>query len=141
MLFDDLIDIFLIHVGIPDIFRIHDDNGTFVASVEATRVVNSYPPAFTIQFECFDTGLGVVSHGLCTEIITALFTGFSLVHAEKYMLLVVAHINTREWKSNNYIEIEAELLAVQVPAGYAGGREQMGQIQRKPASSQLYFGP
>ncbi len=91
MFFDDLVNIFFIHIRIPDVFGIDNDNRTFVAAIKTTRIVNPYPPAFAIELEGLDSLLGIITHGLSAMIVTTRGSRLALVYAEKYMSQVVAH--------------------------------------------------
>ena len=51
MFFDDLVNIFFVHIRVPDILGIDNDNRTFVAAIETTRIINPYPPALAIELE------------------------------------------------------------------------------------------
>ena len=68
MFFDDLVNIFFVHIRVPDIFGIDNDNRTFVAAIETTRIINPYPPALAIELEGLDSLLGVITHGLSAMI-------------------------------------------------------------------------
>jgi hypothetical protein len=91
MLLDDLIDIFLVHVGVPHVFRVDDQNGTLVASVETPRIIDTYSLRLAVQFERLDTRFSVIPHGLRAVVIATDRSGFTLVHTEKYMPMIVAH--------------------------------------------------
>ena len=91
MLFDDLVNIFFVHICVPDFFRIDNDNRAFVAAIEATRIVNPYSPVLAVEPEGLDSLLGVITHGLSAMIVTAHGSRFTLVYTEKYMPQVVAH--------------------------------------------------
>jgi hypothetical protein len=91
MLLDDFIDIFLIHIRVPDIFRIHHDDGTLVATVKAPGIVDPYSFCLAVQPERLHTGFSIIPHGLGPMIITANGPWFPLIHTEKYMALIVAH--------------------------------------------------
>jgi len=40
MLIDDFVDVFLIHIGVPDLFRINDHHGPLLAAIQATGLVD-----------------------------------------------------------------------------------------------------
>lgn len=42
MFFDDLVNIFFIHVGIPNFFWVDHDHRTFIASIKAARHVDPH---------------------------------------------------------------------------------------------------
>jgi hypothetical protein len=91
MLFDDLVNIFFVHIRVPDLFGIDNDNRAFVAAIETTCIVDPYPPALAIEPEGLDSLLGVVTHELGAMIVTARGSRFTLVYTEEYMPQVVAH--------------------------------------------------
>ena len=62
MLFDDLVNIFFVHIRVPDFFGINHDNGTFIAAVETTGIVNPYPPALLSSLRAL-TRPCVITHG------------------------------------------------------------------------------
>jgi hypothetical protein len=95
MLLDDLVAIFLGHLRVSDVFRVNHDNGTLIATVEAAGIVNPYSLILAVEFERFNTFFGVITHGLGSKIIAAQCSRFTLVHAKKYMPLVVAHESFR----------------------------------------------
>jgi hypothetical protein len=88
---DDFVYVFFIHIGVPDIFRIDNDDRPFIATVKASRAVDAYSFTFAVEPQCFDTFLGVIAHSLRIMIITAQRSCLALVYAEKYMPQVVAH--------------------------------------------------
>jgi hypothetical protein len=91
MLLDDFIDVFLIHIRVPDIFRIDHDDRALIATVEASRIIDPYPPGLAVQPEGLDARFSIVPHGLGSVIITADGARLPLIYAEKYMALIVAH--------------------------------------------------
>lgn len=91
VLFNDLVNVFFIHIRVPDIFRINHNNRTFITTVKASRIVDPYSLALAVESQRLDTLLGVIAYGLGTMIVTAHCSRFSLVDAEKNMPLVVAH--------------------------------------------------
>jgi len=91
MLIDDFVDIGMIHVLIPGFFRIDDEHGSILATVQASRRVdtNLTRPTDT-QF--LAALLGVVTQLLGAAVIAGLAPIITLVGAEKDVVLVVAHI-------------------------------------------------
>jgi hypothetical protein len=53
MAVDDLVDVVLIDIGVPDAFGIDDDARTFLASIKTSRLVDSNL-AFAVQIERFN---------------------------------------------------------------------------------------
>lgn len=94
MFLNYFVDVFLIYIRIPDIFRIDHNNWTLVAAIKTARGVDPYSFALAVEFQRLDTFLGVITHCLSTVIVTAHRSRFALVDAEKYMPLVVAHKKT-----------------------------------------------
>src|ERR1043165_1598469 len=60
VLLDDLVDVGAVDVRVPDAFRVHHDAGTFLATVEAARLVDAHL-AFARQAELLDARLGIVA--------------------------------------------------------------------------------
>ena len=91
MFLNDFVDVFLVHIGVPDVFRINDNDGTFIAAVKATCIVDAYSLALAIEPKRFDAAFCIVAHGLRAMVVTADRPVFALVDTEKYMPLIVAH--------------------------------------------------
>ena len=49
VLLDDLVDILLVNVGVPDIFGVDHNHRPLVASVEAARIIDSYPVSLAVE--------------------------------------------------------------------------------------------
>jgi hypothetical protein len=93
MLFDDFKDVFRIHIPVPDIFRIHHDDGAFVATIKASRIIDPYPLGLAVQPERLHASFGIIPHSLGPMIVTADGVWFSLIYTEKYVALIIAHRN------------------------------------------------
>ena len=97
MLIDDLIDIFLINIGIPGSLRINHHDGTLFAAIEASGFVDSY---FTlaVQVELFHAFLRVFLCFFCAAIGATGATIIALIDAEKNVMLIeggIAHGNRK----------------------------------------------
>src|SRR4051812_24653057 len=90
MLLDDLVDVGLVHVGVPDLLRIHHDAGAFLAAVEAAGLVDAHG-ARARKAELLDALLGVVAQRARALVVAAGLAVLALVAAEEYVLVVVAH--------------------------------------------------
>ena len=87
---DDLVDVVLIDVRVPDAFRIHHDTRPLVATVEAARLVDP-DLAFTVQAHLLDPRLRMLLHFRCAMTAAAGSALFALVQAKEHVTLVVAH--------------------------------------------------
>ena len=90
MLLDDLLDVFLVNIVVPDFFRIDDDHRTLIATIHAAGLVDP-DLATAFQFELADAILGI---GLClagAHIVAAAFALATLVATEKNVMFVIAH--------------------------------------------------
>src|SRR5262245_31572342 len=110
MLLDDLVDVGAVDVGVPDRLRVDHDAGSFLAPVQATRLVDAHL-AGTGEAQLLHALLGVVAHVLRALVGAAGLAVGALVAAEEDVSLVVAH------------------------AGNAEGRPGAAIIPRGPASS------
>src|SRR5262245_18961623 len=70
VLLDDLVDVGLVDIGVPDRVRVDDDAGTLLAAIEAARLVDAHL-AFTGHAERLDAALGVVAHGRGALVVAA----------------------------------------------------------------------
>src|SRR5574340_1670286 len=82
---EDLVEVGLVHVGIPDAFRIHDQQRTFVAAVEAAGAVDA-ALAFAVEIGELDLFLQVVADLLDASSAAAFGAVVALVGAEKNMV-------------------------------------------------------
>src|SRR5665811_776027 len=96
MLFDDLIEIAFIHVGVPSALGIDHDDRTFVAAIHASGGVDADVVLLVGNAEFLDLVLHVIARLLRTVIVAAGFTAFALVGAEKNMLVVKAHVRLQK---------------------------------------------
>jgi hypothetical protein len=90
MFLNDFLDVFLVNIGVPDGFRIHDHDRPLIAAVEATGLVD---PHLTrpLQLELGNAVFGISLHLGGAKGIATAFTGFALVAAEKNVMFEMAH--------------------------------------------------
>ena len=91
---DDFIDIFAIDVGVPDLFRIDHDHGAKFTAVKAARGIDPDLPGAR-QAQLLDTLLGVIANLRRIALRAALLAAFAHVGAEKYVILVIRHVQLR----------------------------------------------
>lgn len=88
MLLDDLVDIALTGVAVPDPFGIDDNRRPLAAAIEATGLV--YPHlAAPVEPERLDPRLGVVAHCHSPLVGAARLAVVALVDAEEYVIAVI----------------------------------------------------
>src|SRR3569623_849531 len=85
---EDFVDVGFVLIGIPDAFRVHDQQRALVAAVETTGAVDT-APAFAIEMGVLDLFLQVVAHLLAAGRAAAFCAVVTLVGAEENMVLVV----------------------------------------------------
>src|SRR5437763_10558450 len=90
MLADYFVHILLVHVRIPNLFRIHDDDRTLLAAIQAAGHVDARL-AFTRQTQCFHFAFRILAHFGGAMIVAAGLALFALIAAEKDVMLVIAH--------------------------------------------------
>src|SRR5687767_8411728 len=90
VLFDDLVDVRLVDVGVPDRVGIDDHAGAFLAAVEAARLVHAHL-ARARQAERLDAALGILAHARRALVVAAGAAAVALVAAEENVSLVVRH--------------------------------------------------
>src|SRR5581483_2548035 len=90
MLLDDLLDVFLVDVGVPDAFGIDDDARALFAAIEAAGLVDAHV-AGPRELELLHALLRVVAHaGGALVVAAGAIAGRALVAAEKDVIAVVA---------------------------------------------------
>src|SRR5690606_18127172 len=89
---DDVIDIALVDIGVPDAFRVDDHDRPFLAAVQAAGLVDAHL-ACSRESQLLDALLRIFLHGLCIAVgaTGAIGPGRALVQTEKYVVTVVAH--------------------------------------------------
>jgi len=90
---DNFINIFLIDVGVPDFFRVDDDDWAFIATIKAAGIIDT-DFSFAGQPEFLDTLLGVVAHFLGVMIVAAACAIGALVDTKENVMLIVTHAFT-----------------------------------------------
>src|ERR1043166_1865895 len=91
MLLDDLLDVFLVDVGVPGPFRIDDDARSFLAAIEAARLVDANV-ARSGELQLLDPLLRVAAHARRALVVAAgAIARRALVAAEEHVIAVVAH--------------------------------------------------
>jgi len=91
VLIDDFVDIGMIDVLVPGLFRIDDQHGPILAAVQAACGVDA-DLSWPANPQLLAALLGVVAQFLGAAVITGLAPVIALVGAEKDVVLVVAHI-------------------------------------------------
>jgi len=91
MLFDDLVEIAFIHVGVPGTFGIYHDDRPLIAAIHASGGVDADIVLLVGNSEFLDLVLHVVARFLRTVIIAASAAVLPLVGAEKNMFVIKAH--------------------------------------------------
>ena len=90
VLFNNLIDIFPIYIGIPDRFRVNSDHRALRTAVQTAGSINPHP-ALAGKAQFLATLLGIIAQLLRTKAL-ATFTAISpQVCAKKDMVLVIGH--------------------------------------------------
>ena len=87
---NDLIQIRLILIGIPDTIGIDHRNRPLITTVEATGPVHAHP-ALPGNPQFFGLFLGIRAQLISTVLLTAIPV-LTLIHAHKKMTLVIRHI-------------------------------------------------
>jgi len=90
VLFDDLIQIIIINIGVPRLFGVNHHHRTLLATVQTTGVIDAYL-ALATQAELFAALFYVIAGFLCAALITGLALATSQVGTEKHMVLVIGH--------------------------------------------------
>src|SRR5512146_3120646 len=79
---EDFVDVGLVHIGIPDAVRVHDQQRALVAAVEAAGAVDA-AFALAVEVGVLDLLLQVIAHLLPAGRTAALSAVVALVGAEK----------------------------------------------------------
>jgi hypothetical protein len=96
MLFDDFIEIGLIHIGVPGGFRINHDDRPFVATIHAPGGINADIVIGFGNAKFLDLVLHVVACPLGSKIAATIAAVLPLIGTEKYMLVEITHCSTPE---------------------------------------------
>jgi hypothetical protein len=90
VLLDDFVDIFPIHVGVPDAFRVDDDYRPFLAAVKTSCRVDPDTPLVR-KSQCLAALLGIVTHGLRIKALSTCAAIRALVDTEKNVITIIVH--------------------------------------------------
>jgi len=90
MLFDDLIHIFAINIGVPDVIRVNHDDWTLGAAIQAACCVDSYF-ACAGQAHVLYFSLGVSAYLAGIALLTTGLATFTLIGAKKYVIFIKSH--------------------------------------------------
>src|SRR5262245_47227900 len=101
MLLDDLVDIRAVDVGVPDRLGIDHDAGSFLAAVQAPRLVDAHL-ARPGETQLLDALLRVVAHAARALVVAAGLAVLALVAAEENVPFVVAHAGIAELPDSKY---------------------------------------
>src|SRR3954467_14103774 len=101
MLFDDLVHVRLVDIGIPGPLGVDDQHGTFFAAIHASGLVDAHL-VFARETQLLDAAFCVVAHPLRAVIVAARLAIVALVAAEKDVIAVVAHGQYGQWQPAYY---------------------------------------
>lgn len=90
MLLNNLVDVGLIKELVPDPLGVDHRNWALVTLVEAARPVDS-DLAWTIEPKGLNPLLGIGLQAGAPTVVTTVGTAFSLVNAEKHVVLIDSH--------------------------------------------------
>src|SRR2546423_3974056 len=90
VLLDDLVDVGVVEVRVPDAFRIDHDARPLLAAIEAAGLVDA-DLAFAGETELLDAALGVIADLARPLVVAADAAVVALVAAEEDMLCVIGH--------------------------------------------------
>jgi hypothetical protein len=90
MLFDDLVHVFLIDIGIPDPFGINNHYRPFFATVEAPGGIDAGTP-WTGYTQILAALFCVVANGKRIITLTAGAAVFTKIGAEKHVIAIIEH--------------------------------------------------
>ena len=91
VLLDNLVDVLLVNIAVPDRLGVHDHDGTLGTTIQTSRGVDAHL-SLSRQAKLFTALLGVVTHRLCAKALTALAAIFTQVRAEENMVFEVGHL-------------------------------------------------
>ena len=93
VLLDNLVNIFLIYIGIPDPLRVHDHDRPFRAAVKTTRGVDADPP-WSGDTQLLTALFCMVAHTQCIEALATGTAVFTEVGTEKNVVTIIGHVST-----------------------------------------------
>lgn len=89
MLDDDLVDVFLATVAVPNLFRIHHHHRAFATTIKASRIVDPHP-TLAMQAQLLDPLFGIFAYLAGIVILATIFI-VTVMSTEKSMVLVKRH--------------------------------------------------
>lgn len=90
MLFDNLLDVGAVLIGVPDCVRIHDHYRTFTATIKAAGRIDPHA-ALARDVEILGAALGILTHFGGGVIFAAHISIIAAVGAKKHMAFVIRH--------------------------------------------------
>jgi hypothetical protein len=87
---NNLIDVFPVHVGVPNAFRIDHDHRPLTAAIQATGGIDSRP-AFARQTQGLDPLLGISAQFGGPALLATLAAIVPFIGAKKYVVTVIGH--------------------------------------------------
>ena len=90
MFFDDLVNIIPVHIGIPDILGVYDDDRPFFTTIETTRCVDPHP-APAGKPKLLAALLGIVAHCLRIKMLATCAAISPFIGTEEYVITIVGH--------------------------------------------------
>lgn len=93
VLIDDLVNVVLVHIRVPNALRINHDYRAEFTAVETSGAINSQL-GFAGEAKRLDASFGVVAHGLGVVIGATSAAVVALVDAEEHVVAVVRHAHS-----------------------------------------------
>lgn len=90
MLFDDLVNIFPIDIGIPDSLGVHDDHRSLLTTVETSRRIDPHS-ALAGESKRLGSLLGIIAHGLRIKALATCAAISTFIGTEKYVISIIGH--------------------------------------------------
>ena len=90
VILDDFVDIFPVHIGVPDAFRVDDDYRAFITAVKTSCRVDPDTP-LARKPQRLAALLRIVTHGLRIIALAACTAIRALVDTEKNVILIIVH--------------------------------------------------
>ena len=90
---ENLINIRLVQVGVPDCFRIDHDHGPLCTPIQAAGCIDAHT-ALTCQAQLLAALLSIIAQCSGTKALATITAIIALVDAEKNMVSVVRHTGT-----------------------------------------------
>jgi len=90
VLFKDFVDIFTVNIGVPDTFRVNDDDWPFIAAIKTSRRVDPYT-TLARKTQRLAALLGVIAHALRVKSLATGTPIGTVVDAEKNVITIIIH--------------------------------------------------